>query len=491
MVFSLRKVGGNALSILTSDVMNRATSFVIYAMVARHLGAQEFGQLALAFSLFYMFQIFSIAGLKVLIIRQVARDPSQTRLYFLNSCAILTVSTLLSLAVLFVFLRLMHYAPSTNLVILLLSLGLFPAAISAVCEGIFQAWERMSYIAWVNVPVNLSKMLLAFLLLSRNHGLYGVLGVLLIAFFVVALVETLIVLRRFPAQPAALSLQFSLRTVRSAVTFLGIDGTLAIEASIISLLLSKLATLAQVGLFSAACQVMVPLSVVYQSLTQSIFPLMCQRVEPGLQNLKRIAVQALELLLMLAVPAVAGIFFLGQWVLAVFYKNPAFLQAAPVLRIIAWSLLLQVFSQVLGQVLLATHRERITLRIAVVCTLVNLLAGWPLIKFFGLRGAALTLILNKLAGSIQHYIPVSRLLSGIPLGKIIWKPVVAAACMATYLGLATTHASILAGISATLLYGLVLLVLGVLACGGVREFKSRFFCTWTGVTPARQEEIRS
>ena len=490
MVFSLRKVGGNAVSILTSDVMNRATSFVIYAMVARHLGAQEFGQLALAFSIFYMFQIFSTAGLKVLIVRQVARDRSQTRLYFLNSSAILTVSTLLSLVVLLVFLRLMHYAPSTNLVILLLSLGLFPSAISAVCEGIFQAWERMSYIAWVNVPVNLSKMALAFLLLSRNNGLYGVLGVLLIAFFVVAVVETLIVLRHFPAQPASLSWQFSLRTVRSAVTFLGIDGTLAIEASIISLLLSKLASLAAVGLFSAACQVMVPLNLIYQSMAQSIFPLMCQRVEPGLQNLKRIAVQSLELLLMLAVPAVAGIFFLGQSVLSVIYKNPAFLQAAPVFRIIGWTLLLQVFSQVLGQVLLATHREKITLRIAVVCTLVNLLVGWPLIKFFGLRGAAITLVVNKLAGSIQHYIPVSRLLSGISLGKIIWKPVVAAACMATYLGLAAAHTTILAGISATLLYGIVLLVLGVLACGGIREFKARFSYTWRGATPPRQEEMR-
>src|SRR5438045_5368170 len=122
MVFSLRHVGGNALSILTSDVMNRAASFVIYAMVARRLGAQEFGQLALAFSVFYMFQIFSIAGLKVLIIRQVARDRSQTRLYFLNSCAILTLSTLLSIIVLLVFLRLMHYAPSTSLIVLLLSL---------------------------------------------------------------------------------------------------------------------------------------------------------------------------------------------------------------------------------------------------------------------------------------------------------------------------------------------------------------------------------
>jgi O-antigen/teichoic acid export membrane protein len=490
MVFSLRKVGGNALSILTSDVLNRAASFVIYAMVARHLGAQEFGQLTLAFSLFYMFQIFAIAGLKVLIIREVAKDRSLTRLYFLNSCAILAVSSLVSVGALLVFLRLMHYSPSTNIVILLLSLGLFPAAISAVCEGIFQAWERMHCIAWVNVPMNLGKMTLAFLLLSRNHGLYAVVGVLLSAFLIVAMVETWLVLRRFPAPPAPLSLSFSLRTARSAVTFLGIDGTLAIEASIIALLLSKLGSVAQVGLFSAACQVMVPLNLVFQSMAQTIFPLMCQRVAPGLQNLKRIAVPAIELLLMLAMPVVAGVFFLGRWVLSLFYKNPAFHQAAPVLRIIAWVLLLQVFTQVLGQVLLATHREKVTLRIVMVCTIVNLLAGWPLIKFFGLRGAAITLVLNRLASSIQHYVPVSRLLSGIPLGKMIWKPAVAAACMATYLGLAATERSILAGISATLLYGVVLLVLGILACGSIREFKTRLFYTWSGAT-VRQEEIHS
>ena len=39
MRIGLRNIGANALSILTSDVTNRATSFVVYAMVARKLGA--------------------------------------------------------------------------------------------------------------------------------------------------------------------------------------------------------------------------------------------------------------------------------------------------------------------------------------------------------------------------------------------------------------------------------------------------------------------
>jgi O-antigen/teichoic acid export membrane protein len=185
-------------------------------------------------------------------------------------------------------------------------------------------------------------------------------------------------------------------------------------------------------------------------------------------------VQAVEILLMLALPAIAGIFFLGDWILSVLYKNPAFLLAAPALRIVAWTLILQVFSNVLGQVLLATHREKTTLRIVVVNTLINLVVGWPLIKLFGLRGAAITLLVNRLAGCVQHYIPVSRLLSGIPLGEIVWKPFVAAACMAAYLAMSANQTATSRGVFATIIYGGTLLLLTIRASGGPRRFKEKY-----------------
>src|SRR6201981_3128802 len=134
MSISLRNIGANALSILTSDVMNRATSFVVYAMVARRLGAFAFGQMSLALSLFYVFQIFAVSGVKTLLIREVATDCSETRKYFVNGCLIVVVMSLASLAGLFGFVRAVDYTGGTKLVVLLLSLGLFPYAISAICE---------------------------------------------------------------------------------------------------------------------------------------------------------------------------------------------------------------------------------------------------------------------------------------------------------------------------------------------------------------------
>ena len=475
MSLNLKKVSTNALSILSSDVMNRATSFVLYALVARHLGAHEFGQLTLSFTLFYAFQVFAVSGLKTLVIRQVAKDHTQTARYFINSCAIVVLTSLASIAAVWAFVYLMHYPRSTSVVILLLSFGLLPYTFSAICEGIFQGWEQMRYIAYVNVPVNIAKIAATFLLLSGNRGLYTVILVLLACLFTIAIAELWIVFRRFPVRGTSLDSHFAWATACAASTFLGIDGTTAIMASLNVILLSKLAGETEVGLYSSAAQLLVPLLLVYQSMAQSIFPMMCRKIDPGYRSLKRIAEQAMELLMILALPAVAGVYFLGDRVLALLYKNPAFVQAFPALRIMTFVLIFQVFTSVLGQVLVASHREKITLRIVIVDTVVNLLVGYPLISLFGLRGAAIAWFLTRLADCIQHYIPAAHLLSGIPVLRLVWKPVIAAGCMALYLALPPVgQIGLLTGASATVIYGAALFGLAVWASGGLRQFKEKY-----------------
>jgi len=69
---------------------------------------------------------------------------------------------------------------------------------------------------------------------------------------------------------------------------------------------------------------------------------------------------------MLALPTVAGILFLGQWGAFDSLQKSGFLQAFPALRIVAWVLILQGIYVRARQVLVATHREKITLRIVLV-----------------------------------------------------------------------------------------------------------------------------
>jgi len=110
----------------------------------------------------------------------------------------------------------------------------------------------------------------------------------------------------------------------------------------------------------------------------------------------------------------------------------------------------------------------------VVDTFVNLLVGWPLISMFGLRGAAVALLLTRMADCFQHYIPAAHLLSGIPIASIVWKPLVAATCMAAYLAGPTGRPGILTGVSATLIYGAALFAVAIWTSGGFRQFRDKY-----------------
>lgn len=473
MTLSLRKISGNAISIFTSDAMNRATNFVLYALVARHMGAREFGQLSLALTLFYVFQVSAVAGVKMLITRQVAKDRSQTGNYFVNACMGVTCTSLCSFLALFGFVHLLHYPLDTGRIIFLLGAGLFPYAVSAVCEGIFQAWEQMRYIACVNVPVNAAKIGCAFLLLARWNELFVVVLILFCSLIAIAGIEVWIVVRRFPWK-ASFQPGTALAIVRSAIPFLGIDGLAAVIGSVNIVLLSKLANETQAGLFNAATQLMAPLLLVYQSFAMSIFPMMCSKAKPGFQSLKRISESAIEFLLILALPAAAGLFFLGDWALSVLYKSPAFLQAFPALKIMTWTLFLRVFISILGQTLVASHREKVNVRIVAVNTLVSVMVGWPLISYFGLYGAAIATLITSLVDFSQHYAAVSRLIPEIQVARRVWKPLLAGACMVAYLARTSGRANILTGLLATFIYVVVLLASTIWESGGLRQFRDRY-----------------
>lgn len=471
---NLQRLIRNAAAILTSDVLNRATTFVMYILVARYLGTFAFGQMSLALTLFYTFQVLAVAGLKTLITREVAKDKTKTDQYLINGSAVVVASSLLAVITMLLFVWVMDYSRDTASIILLLSLGLLPYSLSAVCEAVFQAWERMHYIAYANVPANIVKVSLVFLMLSQGFNVYHLVIIIVASHIVIAGTEWLLMLRYIIKPRATIDPHFSLAMTRTTATFLGIDVIIAIWASLQIVLLSKLTSETEVGLFSAAAQLMVPVTLVFQSIVVSIFPTMCQRFEPSFQGLRRVANHLIELLLIIALPTAVGLFFLADSVLLLLYGERDFLLASTVLRILVWLLILTALTSALGQVLLASLKEKITLRIVTVNALISLILGVILISQFGLIGAAIATLFTAVINFIQHYVPVSKLLSNIALGSLAWKPIVACLAMAAYLSLVREQEIFLAMPSAAAVYTVIFLALEIWAVGGPRQLKAKY-----------------
>jgi len=478
-VKSIRRLTGNFSSLMASEVVNRATTFVLYALIARYLGTFEFGQLSLALTLFFVFQVLAGAGLKTLITREIARDKTKTSQYLVNGSAVVVVCSLLSMSVLLLFVRVMNYSPETASVIILLSLGILPFSLSVLNKAVFQAWERMHYIVWANVPVHFAKVGIGFLLLWRGYGLFELILLLLASYITILVFEWWLMLRNITRPRVSIDRGFSVAMIRSATTFLGITGIVAINTSLDLLLLSRLANETDVGLYNASFQLITPLIVVYDTIMMSVFPEMCKRFAIGLEGLKRLSGHVIEILMAIALPIVTGLLFLSGPVLLFIFGDTDFVMASQTLRILAWILVLTAFTHVLGRALVASLREKVPFHIVIITTFIKLLLGLYLISQFGLVGAAVSALITALIEALMHYASVSRLLFQIPLGRLAWKPLVASVCMAIYLTLVHNLGFLPVVVSAGGVYTFILLALLIWSNGGPRQSKAKYQYLWS------------
>jgi len=463
----------NAVSLLTNDLVYKATFFVVYLLVARYLGASEFGKMSLSLSLFYTFQVLAMVGLKTLITRVVAKDKFKTDRYLVNGSLVVLVTSIFSILILLLFVNLMEYSQDTSSVILLLSMGLIPFSLSTVCEAVFQAWERMHYIAIANLPVSLARIFFTLFLLQQGKSLHQLVLMLLVSFVAVLALEWWLMYRYVTKPCIRFDLHFSLAIAKSARNFFGIQGLIAVRSSLYIVLLSMLATETIVGHFSAAIQFTVPFILIYGSIGRSVFPAMCRRFESNLQALKRITENTIELLLAIALPGAVGLFFLAGPALLLVYGED-FELASGALHIVAWSLIMRAATQVLGQVLWAGQREEVSFRIVVINTLVRFISGWILISQYGLIGAAISGLAAEVINLILHHLAVSRQFFKVALGRLVWKPVVASVFMGLSLSMMDRQWILRLVLSAGALYAGVLFALELWSVGGGRGLKTKY-----------------
>lgn len=463
----------NAVAILTSDVVNRGTTFLLYVLVGQFLGRREFGQLSVALALFYVFQVVAGAGLKVFIARQVAKDWRRSDEYLLQGSAVATVFSILSVGATFVFVSLIAYPADTSRVVLLVSIGLLPFALSAVCEGVFQGREQMHHIVRAVVPVNLVKLVLAFALLADGHGLETVVFLHVASYVAVVLIEWSLLLRHITRPRFELNLRRSIATARGASTFLGIDVLVALMASLNVVLLSKLHSEASAGLYSAALQMTIPLALVYQNAVLAVLPTMSRSVDSSLEKVQRIVERMVELLLAIGPLVLLPLFLLAEPLLVVLYGEE-FAPAAPALKVIVWALLLTGGTATFGHLLYATRSERVNLRLVLISTATSAVLGTLLVSEWALIGAAVSLLTVATLDYVLHYVAVMRVLPDMKLRRIIVRPALAGALTALLLALAAPDNPLVAAVSATALYGAIVAAVTIRSVGGVRELKARY-----------------
>jgi O-antigen/teichoic acid export membrane protein len=337
----------------------------------------------------------------------------------------------------------------------------------------------MQYIAFANVPVNLAKVVGAYLLLERGYGVIGVVLLLVLCRVGTLFIEWSLLFRYIPYLHLRFELPLARRLVRQASTFLGIDGLIAIWGSVDAVLLSKLASEEQLGMFAAASQLFVPVALFYQSIVVSVFPTMCRLGAARRQELGRLVRWLIGFLLTAGVPSAIGLYFIARPVLPILYGEPELASAAIVVKILVVTLLLRAAIDAIGHALWASSGERLTLGIVAVNLVVNLVAGIVLIRQFGLTGAAVASLITWMVNAALHWMAGRRLLGLSGFDPSVWRVALAGTAMAAcFIVLGSTNMLVTTA-TAVAAYLIVLGVLLVGPHGGLGRFRTAYFAPLT------------
>jgi O-antigen/teichoic acid export membrane protein len=470
----LGRFADNALSILSSEVVIRATNFVVYALIARRLGAFAFGQLALALSLFYVFQILATAGQRTLMIRDIARYPASTSRQLRSACAVVTLASALAFVPLAALIAVFGWERETVITILAVFVGLLPSALSQTCEGAMQGLEQMRFIAYANVPLHVAKAVVVAVMIYAGAGVVAVALALAGVYWLVLAADVVFVRQRL-IQPAAGPVTYGApgpdpvgsrirERARRGSSFLGVDTVFAVGSVTPVLVVSALLGEAAVGVLGAAQQAVMPLSLAINSLLAVAYPAMCRTFELTAERTRLVVVTLVEAVLMVVLPFVISISVFSELVVDILYPNKEFDGSADLLRLIVWWSVANLVASVMGVALWALNRERTSMVIGLWSTLVSLVTTVVFVEAVGLNGVAMAMACVTVVILVQHYRALASSVTPRELLVGMWRPAVAGAAQAGFVvPLATVTSGLIAQIALALagvaVYGLALVVL--------------------------------
>ena len=469
----VRLLLSNGLSLLTSDVLNKATTFLVYALVARYLGLFEFGQLSVGLLLLYTCQVFCAMGLPTSLTRMIAKNPESARNGWIHGLMLSGITGVIITLLLCVFPFIVGYSRGTTNIILVLSIGLIPYGLAIVSESVLRGLEKMHWIALANVPANIAKIGLTIYLLQAGHGLMSIAILLVGVRFMILATELIGVYAATKAFEFQFSTDFGIRLAKEAFTFLGLDGLIAIWSSLSVVMLSRIVSEEAAGLYASGAQLLQPVTLVFKSVVGSLFPSLCRAASNRNEKFSQIVTRMLALLLSIALPSAVLMFVLAPEILLVYGDD--FHSNSWVLQALSLMLLLNAGTTVLGHAILARGKEKLILRIVQLNLVVDLVLGFTLITLYGLQGAVITTLVVWVLNFTLHYLLCVREIETFLFDSTISSTLLSALAMIVVAGLLWNSNHFAAAAFSLTAYLMFMLMLLVSPNGGVRQFSKNYF----------------
>jgi len=386
----LKRTSKNAAMLLFGTMFRMVAGFAFIVFVANVLGVEGFGKYALVVHYYELFIGLTAMGAGILLTRDIARWHHHRDVLFSSAAVLISVLGLISPILLLGLATLFRYPQDTTTALMIACFGLIPAAIGVLYEAVFVALERAEFVSIGAAFESLVRVGSGVLVLYLGGNILE-LTIVMVASRVLLLVLYYYLLGRICDHRWRFSWRVLKRFAYRCRVFYGENWMSTIYTSMDVIVLSAFVGETAVGLYSAAWRYVRLGAVVAKSFTTAVFPLLTRAHLESPSKFRDIAQQAVRVMVMIAIPVIIGVNVVPERIVQLIYK-PEFAEAAPILQILIWVLLLEFLNPFLSHCLFSQGKQRLSMFVAGMALLTNITLMLTLVPQYGSLGAAMACV---------------------------------------------------------------------------------------------------
>jgi len=429
---TVQRIAKNTAVLLAANIISKALSFFYIIYAARYLGAEGFGILSFALAFTGIFVVFTDLGLKLLIVREVARDKSLAGKYLGNIVLIKIFLVMITFGLIAIIINLLGYPEQTIKIVYIIALTVIFNTFTGMFDSIFQAFEKMEYQSLGQILHSILMFSGVLFAISQKFSIVGFASIYFLASVIVLGYSFIVCVREFVLPKIEINWGFWKSMIKTALPF---SLTIIIAGMFFNIDIVMLSTMKGnefAGWYKAATNLVFFINTIAVSFIYAIFPIMSKLFVSDKTTLKTAIEKSSKYLFILALPISVGIFLLADRFILLIY-GAEFAYAGIALRILSLYLPLRVISHVTGWTLASIDREPLRTLSAGIALCLNVCLNFIFIPVYGIAGAGIATVISQLLLFNLYFYFVGKYFHKLPLYDIILKPCISCIIMILFL----------------------------------------------------------
>jgi O-antigen/teichoic acid export membrane protein len=388
-MLTTRKITANSSFFLTALVLQKVLSFVYFTILARTLGAESIGQYFFAISFATMFAVLMDFGLSPVLTREVAKDDSDSKLWFKQIFSLKLIATLAAVVFLLVLNTFVFAGDAVRELIYLTTMIVVIDSFTLLFYAFVRGQQNLKFEAGGTIIFQLIVMTVGLSLLQFTNNLFLIVGVLFVASLFNLIYSGLILYFKYKVKPFFVWNRGLIKKILwIAWPFAAAAIFAKVYAYIDTFLIKLFLDDAAVGFYSVAYKITFAWQFIPLAFVAALYPAFSHLFKHDRDELKKVFSKGFAYLGFIALPLSVGIIVLAPEIINQVYTKE-FSAAILPLQVLIASIAFLFMNFALSSMLNACDKQLVNTRNLGITMILNIVFNIIFIQYWGVWGAAL------------------------------------------------------------------------------------------------------